>query len=81
MDGLDEVLSDGPMTVVETPQSFTAATRTPWEVWGAASTALTVIRSATTGGGGAIVTNDESLRGELEHLTTTAKVSHPWAFP
>ena len=32
----------------------------------------------TTGGGGAILTNDESLAKEAKHLTTTAKVAHQW---
>jgi len=34
----------------------------------------------TTGGGGAILTNDESLGKLAKHLTTTAKVPHKWAF-
>jgi len=34
----------------------------------------------TTGGGGAIVTNDEGLARRAKHLTTTAKTSHSWAF-
>lgn len=34
----------------------------------------------TTGGGGAIVTDDEALARRAKHLTTTAKVPHPWAF-
>lgn len=34
----------------------------------------------TTGGGGAILTNDESLGKFAKHLTTTAKVPHKWAF-
>jgi perosamine synthetase len=34
----------------------------------------------TTGGGGAIVTNDEALSRRAKHLTTTAKVPHRWAF-
>tara|TARA_A100001391_G_scaffold202163_2_gene191043 strand:- start:108 stop:1316 length:1209 start_codon:yes stop_codon:yes gene_type:complete len=34
----------------------------------------------TTGGGGAIVTDDPELAARAKHLTTTAKVSHPWAF-
>ena len=34
----------------------------------------------TTGGGGAIVTNDEPLARRLKHLTTTARVRHDWAF-
>ncbi|NVO26951.1 LegC family aminotransferase [Donghicola sp. C2-DW-16] len=34
----------------------------------------------TTGGGGAIVTNDEALAKRAKHLTTTAKIPHKWAF-
>jgi perosamine synthetase len=34
----------------------------------------------TTGGGGAILTNDEKLGKLAKHLTTTAKVPHRWAF-
>lgn len=32
----------------------------------------------TTGGGGAILTNDEQLGARAKHLTTTAKAPHPW---
>lgn len=34
----------------------------------------------TTGGGGAILTNDGELADKAKHLTTTAKVPHPWDF-
>jgi len=34
----------------------------------------------TTGGGGAILTNDEELGKRAKHLTTTAKVPHRWEF-
>ncbi|MCX5847586.1 MAG: LegC family aminotransferase [Deltaproteobacteria bacterium] len=34
----------------------------------------------TTGGGGAILTNDEEMATLLKHVTTTAKVPHPWEF-
>lgn len=34
----------------------------------------------TTGGGGMIITNDEALARRAKHLTTTAKVSHPYEF-
>lgn len=34
----------------------------------------------TTGGGGMIVTNDESLAKRAKHLTTTAKLPHPYEF-
>lgn len=32
----------------------------------------------TTGGGGAIITNDEELGRLAKHVTTTARVPHPW---
>jgi perosamine synthetase len=32
----------------------------------------------TTGGGGAILTNDDSLADKAKHLTTTARVPHRW---
>ncbi len=34
----------------------------------------------TTGGGGAILTDDEQLADRAKHLTTTAKVPHPYEF-
>ena len=37
-------------------------------------------KTITTGGGGAILTNDESLARHAKHLTTTAKLSHAWEF-
>ena len=37
-------------------------------------------KTITTGGGGAILTNDKALGRHAKHLTTTAKVPHRWAF-
>lgn len=37
-------------------------------------------KTVTSGGGGALVTNDEKLADRAKHLTTQAKVAHPWAF-
>lgn len=34
----------------------------------------------TTGGGGAILTNDPELAARAKHLTTTARVPHRWSF-
>ena len=34
----------------------------------------------TTGGGGAILTNDQDLGRQAKHLTTTAKIPHAWKF-
>ena len=37
-------------------------------------------KTITTGGGGMIVTNAEDLADRAKHLTTTAKVGHPWDY-
>ena len=37
-------------------------------------------KTVTTGGGGAVLTNDEELGRRVKHVTTTARVPHPWAF-
>ncbi len=37
-------------------------------------------KTVTCGGGGAIVTNDEALAKKAKHISTTAKVPHPWEF-
>jgi len=34
----------------------------------------------TSGGGGAIITDDAELAKTIKHLTTTAKIPHPWEF-
>ncbi len=34
----------------------------------------------STGGGGAILTNNDELADRARHLTTTGKVAHPWEF-
>jgi len=37
-------------------------------------------KTITTGGGGALLTDDEALAGEARHLTQVAKQDHPWAY-
>jgi perosamine synthetase len=37
-------------------------------------------KTITTGGGGAILTNDSQLAARAKHLTTTAKVPHRWEY-
>jgi aminotransferase in exopolysaccharide biosynthesis len=37
-------------------------------------------KTVTTGGGGAILTNDGALAARARHLTTTAKVPHRWEY-
>jgi len=37
-------------------------------------------KTITTGGGGAILTNDAIIAQRAKHITTTAKLPHPWDF-
>jgi perosamine synthetase len=37
-------------------------------------------KTITTGGGGAVLTNDEAIARRAKHLTTTAKLPHKWEF-
>jgi len=37
-------------------------------------------KTITTGGGGALLTNSDELAGKARHLSTTAKIAHPWRF-
>lgn len=37
-------------------------------------------KTITCGGGGALITNDEELAKKAKHLTTQAKIPHPWKF-
>ena len=37
-------------------------------------------KTITTGGGGMIITDDETLAKRAKHLTTTAKVPHPYEY-
>lgn len=37
-------------------------------------------KTITTGGGGAVLTNDEALARRAKHLTTTAKLPHAWEY-
>ncbi len=37
-------------------------------------------KTITCGGGGAILTNDDTLADRAKHLTTTGKVNHPWEY-
>jgi perosamine synthetase len=47
--------------------------------WGALSSlSFNGNKTVTTGGGGAVLTNDPDLARRAKHLTTTARVSHPW---
>jgi len=49
--------------------------------WGRASIlSFNGNKTITTGGGGAILTNDESFAARAKHITTTAKIPHAWEY-
>ncbi len=49
--------------------------------WGKASAlSFNGNKVITTGGGGAILTNDESISKRARHLSTTARLSHKWEY-
>ena len=49
--------------------------------WGRASIlSFNGNKTITTGGGGAILTNDESFAARARHITTTAKIPHAWEY-
>lgn len=37
-------------------------------------------KTITTGGGGALTTDDEELAARIRHVSTTARIAHPWEF-
>ncbi len=37
-------------------------------------------KTITTGGGGMLVTNDDKIAQKAKHITTTAKIPHPWDY-
>ncbi|CUH82387.1 LegC family aminotransferase [Tropicibacter naphthalenivorans] len=83
MDGLDAVVADWPMVVVEDAAESLGSTyhgRPCGSLGRIAAISFNGNKIVTTGGGGAIVTNDEALAKRAKHLTTTAKQPHPWAF-
>ena len=83
MDGLDAVVADWPMVVVE-DAAESLGSRYRGRLCGSLSTVAALSfngnKIVTTGGGGAIVTDDEALAKRSKHLTTTAKLPHKWAF-
>lgn len=83
MDGLDAVVADWPMVVVE-DAAESLGSRYKGRLCGSLGTVAAVSfngnKIVTTGGGGAIVTDDAALAKRAKHLTTTAKLPHKWAF-
>ena len=83
MDALKSVVSDWPMAVVEdAAESLGSSYRgNPCGSLGdIGAISFNGNKILTTGGGGAIVTNNLELARRAKHLTTTAKLSHKWAF-
>lgn len=83
MDSLNAVVSDWPMMVVEdAAESLGSAYkgRPCGSLGKLAAISFNGNKIVTTGGGGAIVTNDAALAKRAKHLTTTAKLTHRWAF-
>jgi perosamine synthetase len=83
MDGLDEVVSDWPMLVVEDAAESLGSIyrgRPCGSLGKLAALSFNGNKIVTTGGGGAIVTEDAVLAKRAKHLTTTAKLPHRWEF-
>lgn len=83
MDGLDAVIADWPMMVVEDAAESLGSYykgRPCGSLGRVAAISFNGNKIVTTGGGGAIVTNDVALAKRAKHLTTTAKQPHRWAF-
>lgn len=83
MDGLDAVVQDWPMVVVEDAAESLGSRykgRPCGSIGVVAAVSFNGNKIVTTGGGGAIVTNHERLARRAKHLTTTAKLPHKWAF-
>ncbi len=83
MDALDAVVADWPMAVVEDAAESLGSRykdRPCGSLGKLAAISFNGNKIVTTGGGGAIVTNDAALAKRAKHLTTTAKEPHRWAF-
>lgn len=83
MDALDEVAEAWKLAVVEdaTESLGSSYKGRPCGSFGrAAALSFNGNKIVTTGGGGAVMTDDEDLAKLAKHLTTTAKTPHRWAF-
>ncbi|GLO80127.1 LegC family aminotransferase [Sulfitobacter pontiacus] len=83
MDALGAVVADWPMAVVEDAAESLGSTykgRQCGSLGNVAAVSFNGNKIVTTGGGGAIVSNDAALARRAKHLTTTAKLPHRWAF-
>lgn len=83
MDSLDEVMCDWPMMVVEDAAESLGSIykgRPCGSLGKLAAISFNGNKIVTTGGGGAIVSNDGALAKRAKHLATTAKLPHEWAY-
>lgn len=83
MDGIAAVARDWGIPVVEDAAESLGSTYKGHAVGSQARLAALSFNGnkiVTTGGGGAILTNDESIGQRAKHITTTAKLPHKWAF-
>jgi perosamine synthetase len=83
MDGIAAVARDWSIPVVEDAAESLGSTYKGHAVGSQARLAALSFNGnkiVTTGGGGAILTNDEDLGRRAKHITTTAKLPHKWAF-
>lgn len=83
IDGLDAVVADWPMTVVEDAAESLGSSykgRVCGSLGTVAAFSFNGNKIITTGGGGAVVTNNANLAKLAKHLSTTAKQTHTWEF-
>jgi perosamine synthetase len=83
MDGIAAVARDWGIPVVEDAAESLGSTYKGHAVGSQARFAALSFNGnkiVTTGGGGAILTNDEDIGNRAKHITTTAKLPHKWAF-
>ena len=81
IDELDAVVFDWPMIVVEDAAESLGSTykgRVCGSLGTLAAMSFNGNKIITTGGGGAVVTNDLQLAKKAKHLSTTAKITHNW---
>ncbi|MEO5844850.1 MAG: LegC family aminotransferase [Caldimonas sp.] len=83
LDALDEVARRWRLVLVEDAAESLGASyhgRHTGNVGRVAALSFNGNKVVTTGGGGAILTNDAALGRRAKHLTTTARVPHRWNF-
>jgi perosamine synthetase len=83
MDGIAAVARDWGIPVVEDAAESLGSTYKGHAVGSQARFAALSFNGnkiVTTGGGGAILTNDKDIGNRAKHITTTAKLPHKWAF-